>query len=225
LPNYKPLWSGPENRHLVVDADNVTLHVLKLEPTAPAPTFPLDAEQAKLLRPLDWASMARIVGPTNVDKAVDKLVEACWPQITQAALIFINSPDQWPARTSFHAQAAARGTSFAPVQPDTASSPLDALGVGGWVTQRLSAEIRAKGKFSNIEDVAARVREASKDHIRRSIIQVITSELTGAPKAAMFFGRREGKLLFRTNAPAKAPVVDEEDARDAADPWKRKKYS
>jgi hypothetical protein len=184
----------------------------------------LSAEQVKLLRPLDWGSLGRIVGPTNVDKVVETLVEACWPQITQAALIFINSPDQWPARTSFHAQAAARGTSFSSINPDTASSPLDALGVGGWITQRLSAEIRAKGKFASIEDVAARVREASKDHIRRSIVQVITGELTGAPKAAMFFGRREGKLLFRTNAPAKAPAIDEEDARDAADPWKRKKY-
>jgi hypothetical protein len=224
LPTYKLLWSGPENRSLVVDADNVTLHVLKLEPTAPPATFPLSAEQVKLLRPLDWGSLGRIVGPTNVDKVVETLVEACWPQITQAALIFINSPDQWPARTSFHAQAAARGTSFSSINPDTASSPLDALGVGGWITQRLSAEIRAKGKFASIEDVAARVREASKDHIRRSIVQVITGELTGAPKAAMFFGRREGKLLFRTNAPAKAPAIDEEDARDAADPWKRKKY-
>lgn len=199
----------------------MTLHVLKLEPTAPAPTYPLAPEHVALLRPIDWGSAARIVGPTGIEKFSQNLVEACWPKMTEAALVFINAPDNWPARTSFHAQAAARGTSFAPLRPETSSSPLDALGVGGWVTQRLSAEIKAKGKFASIEDVAARVREASVDHIRRSMAQVVAMELTGSPRAAMFFGRREGKLLFRTNA-APRPAPEEEDD-ESDDAWKRRR--
>jgi hypothetical protein len=216
VADYKGIWSSPEGRHLLVNPADMTMHVLKLEPGPPPPSF--TPEQVASMRPLDWASAPRIAGPQNLPALAEGLVAAAWDRVWQVALIFINAPDQWPARTSFHAQAAARGTTLAPQGGDTSLSPIETLGLTGGTVARLSKEIRANGKFTTLEDLTKRVREASGGIIKRAIAEKIAQELAAPSRMAMFFAHKDGKVKFRDVNAARAaePAKDAEDEGPAA---------
>lgn len=217
----KVLFSNPEGRILAAKTDTMTLHVGRVPMPAPAVGSDLAADLEAQLRPIDWAAVNRIVGPTGVEKFVDTFVQVCWPEVSKVALVYANNPDKWPARTTFRDDAAARGTVRSFTDRSSPMTPLERLGFGDLHTHDLSMQIKTKGKFESIEDLAKRVPRISLDFVKRQIVEQITFELTTPGTGAMFFAKTHGGTRFHGTI---GPVKSKDDDDEGYQPGVRSRY-